>query len=57
LPDFDVPECSTGACILTKQGYYWEVKRHTNDEIVLQGCGDDEYFYYRDVYMTERFSL
>ena len=57
LPDFAVPECSTGACIITKQGYYWEVKRYIDDEIALQGCGDDEYFYYRDVYMTERFSI
>jgi len=57
LPEFQVPECSTGSCILTKDGYFWEIKRHTDDEIVLQGCGDDEYFYYRDTYMTERFFL
>ena len=57
MPDFDVPKCPTGSCILTKQGYYWEVKRHTDDEIVLQGCGDDEYFYCRNAPMTERFSL
>ena len=25
----------------------WMVKRYSDDEIVLQGCGDDEYFYHR----------
>jgi len=57
LPDFQIPECSTGQCITTNNGLLFEVKRYTDDEIVLQGCGEDEYFYYRNVYMTERFEL
>ena len=57
LPDFPLPDCSTGSCITTSEGLLFEVKRHDDDEIVLQGCGDDEYFYYRDAHMTERFKL
>jgi hypothetical protein len=57
IPKFDIPECSTGKCITTNQGLFFEVKRNTDDEIVLQGCGDDEYFYYRNADMTERFEL
>ena len=57
IPKFDIPECPTGKCLTTKQGLFFELKRHTDDEIVLQGCGDDEYFYYRDVYMTEKFKF
>ena len=55
IPDFKVPKCTTGSCILTNDGYFWEVKRSTDNEIVLQGCGDDEYFYSRDAHMMERF--
>lgn len=57
LPDIKIPECSDGKCISTEQGLFFEVKRYTDDEIVLHGCGEDEYFYYRDAYMTERFEL
>lgn len=31
-----------GKCIETSKGLMWCVKRYTDDEIVLQGCGDDE---------------
>ena len=34
----------------------WCVKRYTDDEIVLQGCGDDEYTYRRTDKRTEQFS-
>ena len=50
--------CSLGRKVVTENnGLLFEVKRYTDDEIVLQGCGDDEYFYYRDVSMTERFKI
>jgi hypothetical protein len=55
LPDFQNIDCSDGKCVVTNHGIYWGVKKYTDDEIILQGCGDDEYFYYRDAYMTERF--
>lgn len=55
IPEFDNTGCKTGQCTLTKQGLIWGVKRYTDDEIILQGCGDDEYPYYRNLYMTERF--
>lgn len=32
-----------GECVQTPEGFLWCVKRYTDDEIVLQGCGDDEY--------------
>jgi len=53
----DIPECSEGKCITTNQGIFFGVKRYDDNEIVLQGCGDDEYFYYRDTCMTERFKI
>jgi len=55
IPDFQNIDCSDGKCVVTNHGIYWGVQKHTDDEIILQGCGDDEYFYYRDAYMTERF--
>ena len=43
--------------IYTREGIMWCVKRYTDDEIVLQGCEDDEYIYRRDDSKTERFSV
>lgn len=45
------------ACVRTADGYLlWGVKRYTNDEIVLQGCGNDEYSYHRNADRDEMFS-
>jgi len=46
---------SLGKCVSTPQGLMWCVKRYTDDEIVLQGCGDDEYTFRRDSEMCERY--
>lgn len=56
-PDIRIPteQCVPGGCIYTREGILWCVKRYTDDEIVLQGCGDDEYFYRRRDKRTERF--
>ena len=59
-PDIDsirIPteQCVPGGCISTREGIMFCVKRYTDDEIVLQGCGDDEYFYRRCDKRTERF--
>lgn len=35
----------------------WCVKRYTDDEIVLNGCGGDEYVYRRNDNRTERFAV
>ena len=35
----------------------WTVKRYNDDEIVLNGCGDDEYVYRRDRSYTERYRI
>ena len=56
-PPADVPmgECEIGRCVQTSRGLAWCVKRYGDDEIVLAGCGEDEYTYRRDEARTERF--
>ncbi len=39
--------CETGACRTTEQGIYWPAKRFNDDEIILSGCGGEEYVYTR----------
>ena len=46
-------ECVLGGCVQTKEGILWCVKRYHDDEIVLQGCGEDEYIYRRDECKSE----
>ena len=46
-----------GACINDKNGLVWCIKRYDEDEIVLQGCGDDEYVYTRYGKRDEVFSF
>jgi len=48
-------ECELGKCLNTSKGLMWCVKRYTDDEIVLQGCGNDEYIYRRTEKRTEHF--
>ncbi|MDE7299886.1 MAG: helix-turn-helix domain-containing protein [Lachnospiraceae bacterium] len=57
--EIDIPteECVLGKCLTTSKGMMWCVKRYTDDEIVLQGCGDDEYTYRRTDKRTEQFML
>lgn len=40
-------QCELGKCLNTSKGLMWCIKRYTDDEIVLQGCGDDEYVFRR----------
>ena len=47
-------QCCPGKVIQTGNGLMWCVKRYTDDEIVLQGCGDDEYIYRRNDRITEK---
>lgn len=42
---------------MTQQGLAWTIKRYTDDVIVLQGCGDDEYKYRRLDRRDEQFML
>ena len=55
IPQFEEITCESGECIATKQGLYWPVKSFTDDEIILAGCGGDEYVYHRNVVKSERF--
>ncbi len=48
--------CELGKNIETSKGLMWCVKRYTDDEIVLQGCGEDEYTYRRTDKIIERFA-
>lgn len=50
-------QCELGKCLMTTNGLMWCIKRYTDDEIVLQGCGDDEYTYRRTDKRTEQFSI
>lgn len=55
--DLTIPinQCELGKCVQTEQGFVWGLKRYTEDQIVLQGCGDDEYSYGRKEKRTESF--
>ncbi|QVK17677.1 hypothetical protein KHQ81_12625 [Mycoplasmatota bacterium] len=53
--EFNKNVCENGKCIQTNQGTYWTINRFTDDQIVLQGCGNDEYVYNRNNVMVERF--
>lgn len=57
--DVNIPadQCELGKCVQTNQGLVWGLKRYTDDQIVLQGCGDDEYFYNREEKRAEIFCL
>ena len=46
-PQIPFDELILGACINGRNGLVWCIKRYNEDEIVLQGCGDDEYIYTR----------
>ena len=56
--DFAIPteEIQPGLCVNTSEGLMWCVKRYTESEIVLQGCGEDEYTYRRADRHTEQFA-
>lgn len=58
LPKIAIPtgECALGKCVQTSKGLMWCIKRYTDDEIVLQGCGEDEYIYRRTEKRTEQFA-
>lgn len=53
--DFDKNIPASDQCIINEQGIYWLLKSYTDDEIVLQGCGGDEYRYHRNKKMIEYF--
>ena len=52
-----IEECEIGKCVRTSAGLMWCVKRYSDDEIVLQGCGDDEYAYRRTDKRSEQFTM
>ncbi len=47
-------ECLSGRCANTSQGVFCGVKRYSDSEIVLAGCGGDEYVYRADEPSLER---
>ena len=48
-------KCRFGECVQTKEGLLFCVKRYSDEEIVLQGCDDDEYIYSKRESYAERF--
>lgn len=56
--DIKIPTeyAALGQCVSTPQGLMWCVKRYDDDEIVLEGCGGDEYIYSRKTDFTERYT-
>ena len=56
--DIKIPteQCELGKCLMTTKGLMWCVKRYHDEEIVLQGCGDDEYTYRRTDQRIEQFT-
>ena len=50
-------QCELGKSLQTSNGLMWCVKRYSDDEIVLQGCGDDEYTYSRTDKRCEQFAV
>lgn len=48
-------QCESGKCTTTPDGLYWPLKRYDDNEIVLSGCGGDEYIYNRDQIKSEYF--
>lgn len=48
-------QCKIGKVFKNDRGLMFCVKRYNDDEIVLQGCGGDEYVYRREDKRTERF--
>ena len=46
-PQIPFDEIALGQCVNSREGLVWCVKRYTEDKIVLQGCGEDEYIYRR----------
>lgn len=54
-----VPEivCESGKCTSTSDGLYWPVKRFSDNKIVLDGCGGDEYIYRSNLYKSEYFKV
>ena len=49
-------QCEIGKFHQTSSGLMMCIKRYTDDEIVLAGCGNDEYTYRRNDIKTERFT-
>ena len=55
VPNIPKTTCKSGCCTVTENGLFWPVKRFANDEIILDGCGGDEYIYRRADQKNEYF--
>lgn len=50
-----IAEFKPGEAVETKQGWMFSLKRYTDDQIILAGCGGDEYPFCRDSKRLEVF--
>lgn len=56
MAEIPMGKCELGKCVNTDHGMVWGLKRYTDDQIVLQGCGEDEYIFGREDKRTEVFT-
>jgi len=54
-PKIPTEQIRLGGMVKTRDSLLWCVKRYSEEEIVLQGCGGDEYVYRRNDRVCERF--
>lgn len=57
IDPLQIPTDRLGGAVTTEQGILMCVKCYSDDEIVLYGCGGDEYSYRRDTSHAERFVM
>lgn len=54
---FHTNDVALGNCVAIGNDYIWFVKRYSNEEIVLQGCAEEEYIYRKDGIKLERYAM
>lgn len=57
VPDVTKVVCKSDECTVTSKGLYWPLKRYTENEIVLNGCGGEEYIYNKNNIKSEYFNV
>ena len=57
VPDVTKVVCKSDKCTVTSEGLYWPLKRYTENEIVLNGCGGEEYIYNKNNIKSEYFNV
>lgn len=56
IPKFEKKEFECNHCNKTSQGIYWGLKKYTDNDIFLCGCGGDTYVFSREDTKIEKFA-